>query len=355
MEVHHLTLQDDGNTYERRPRPNGVREIEWAPLAGKGSLEPSQWAGQLHRFRQLLADINPELIHAGPIQSGAWLAAQSGFHPFVAVSWGSDLLVDADRDAVWRAASEFVLHRADRLICDATAVREKALSLGCSANRILQFPWGVDLEAIDAHSPKDMRISLGWQEAKIVLSTRTWEPIYGVDLALEAFSRAHARERSLRLVLLGSGSQESSIKRRIRELGLSDVVACPGRVENPVILDFLSSADVYLSCSHSDGSSISLLEAMAVGLPVVATDLPANREWIDPSRQGWLARVGDVEGFAEHLLTAVSLPLQLAREMRDANLARVRADANWRKSAARMVAAYRALAASSPFPNLTPT
>ena len=58
------------------------------------------------------------------------------------------------------------------------------------------------------------------------------------------------------------------------------------------------AADVYLSCAHSDGTSISMVEALASGLPVVVTDLPSNREWIAPGSNGWLGRLGDAASFA---------------------------------------------------------
>ena len=53
------------------------------------------------------------------------------------------------------------------------------------------------------------------------------------------------------------------------------------------------AADLYLSASHSDGSSVSLMEALGCGLPVLVSDIPGNREWVTDGEQGWLFPDGD--------------------------------------------------------------
>ncbi len=64
-------------------------------------------------------------------------------------------------------------------------------------------------------------------------------------------------------------------------------------------------ADLYISPSHVDGSSVSLMEALASGLPCLVSDIPGNKEWIEDGVNGWLFRDGDVDDLAEKILNAI--------------------------------------------------
>ena len=67
---------------------------------------------------------------------------------------------------------------------------------------------------------------------------------------------------------------------------------------------YYRSADLYLSASHSDGSSVSLMEALACGRPVLVSDIPGNREWLENSPAGWLFTDGDEDALADGILQA---------------------------------------------------
>jgi L-malate glycosyltransferase len=218
--------------------------------------------------------------------------------------------------------------------------------VGYPAQRIVQIPWGVDLKAfISNPAPNDIRSKLGWKDAYVALSTRSWEPIYGIEVILGAFEKAHSRERGMRLILLGSGSLSAQIEDFIKRHGLTDAVYIPGTIVPEAIPDFYKAADVYISCTHSDGTSVSLLEAMASGLPVIVTDIPANREWVQHGVNGWLAADGDAEEFGRTLLLAASLTPQDRHRMASQNRRVVEERADWGVNFARVLAAYRYLEA----------
>ncbi|MBA3341018.1 MAG: glycosyltransferase family 4 protein [Gemmatimonadaceae bacterium] len=77
---------------------------------------------------------------------------------------------------------------------------------------------------------------------------------------------------SARLILLGDGPLEREVRRLIRDLGLQDPIHTPGRVPYESLPDYFRPAAAYVSAAVSDGTSVSLLEAMACGLPVVASN-----------------------------------------------------------------------------------
>ena len=151
-------------------------------------------------LRRVLDAVAPDFVHAGPVPTSAFVAAAAGFRPLAAMSWGSDLLVDADRDEAWRQRARYALERSDLLFCDCDAVRERAWRLaGFPADRIVQFPWGVDLDLFRPDGERlPWRDRPGWGAATPLVATRSWEPGYGIETLLESFARATSRRGGLR-------------------------------------------------------------------------------------------------------------------------------------------------------------
>ena len=262
------------------------------------------------------------------------------------MSWGSDLLLDAERDIGVAWAARFALEHARHLVCDATAVREKARRLaGVADARVVQFPWGIDTNRYrPGPDASGLRDRLGWHDATVVISTRSWAPVYGVDVAVRAFARAHRERPDLRLLLVGDGPLAGEVDRAIEEEGVASAVHRPGRVGQDRLPDLFRAADLYLSCAESDGTSISLLEAMGTGLPVVVTDAPGNREWVGPVG-GRLAPAGDAAAFAHALL---DLAASDVAEAALANRQRVLDRADWDANVQRLLKAYRECAPLAP-------
>ena len=78
---------------------------------------------------------------------------------------------------------------------------------------IVTFPWGIDLDRFTpGESSLDLRQRLGWNATQIYISTRTWEPVYEIDVLVEAFALGHEENPDARLALLGDGSQEDAIR-----------------------------------------------------------------------------------------------------------------------------------------------
>jgi len=173
-----------------------------------------------------------------------------------------------------------------------------------------------------------------------LLSTRAWEPIYGVDVIANAFVQAAQIRSELRLVMLGNGSQAALIYQIFKAGGVLDRVQFPGQVEQDELPNYYQEADIYLCASHSDGTSISLLEALACGTPVVVSDIPGNQEWIEPGVQGWLFPDGDAQALAQEILKAFDQRQRLPEMTRAArSLAEQRAD--WNKNFPELFKAYQ--------------
>ena len=256
------------------------------------------------------------------------------------------MLVDADRSRLARFITRYTLQSADMILVDSNAVRAKIRALvDYPEDRFVSFPWGIDLDTFRRQpSASPLRRQLGWHDNPVVLSTRSWEPIYDVTTLVEAFAQALRIRPDLRLVLAADGSLRSEVHRLLRERGLSEVVHLPGRVPNDLLVQYYSLADVYVSTSRSDGASISLLEAMACGLAIVVADIPSNREWITPGVNGWLFEPADSAGLAATLLRALGA-WSRRDELAAKNRELVERRANWDRNFPLLLGAYGRMAA----------
>jgi glycosyltransferase involved in cell wall biosynthesis len=121
-------------------------------------------------------------------------------------------------------------------------------------------------------------------------------------------------------------------------LALQAHVQFHGRVGDQAMVEAIQRARVSVSVPTSDATSVSVLESMACGLPIIASDLPANRQWID-MRGGWITPLRDVSAITQALLQAHDLPDQ-ARAMGLHNRERIERDASRRGQMDRMWQLY---------------
>jgi glycosyltransferase involved in cell wall biosynthesis len=335
-QIYLLRLEGNPGAQKNRTLPNRVSEVFW--LGGKRPQAWIDYPALLVDLQRVIRQVQPDIIHAGPIQSVASLVAQTGFKPLVSMSWGSDLLVDADSSAWMRWMTRFTLQKTSVLVGDCQAISQKAQTFGFPEERIVLFPWGVDLQHFSPGSGNALRKKLGWNKAFILLCVRSWEPLYGVDLVVRTFVQAVQAEPRLRLILLGGGSQEEEIKGLVEKNGLQEVIHFGGQVGLEDLPDYYRAADLYVSASHSDGSSVSLMEALACGKPALVSDIPGNREWITNEETGWLFKDNDERELIEEMLAA-SHRKDLENIGKNARfLASQRA--NWNQNSKKLLEAY---------------
>ncbi len=284
-------------------------------------------------LRKLFGIIKPDVLHTGWVQDHGFLGALSGFHPTLSMPWGSDVLIRPYDStlAMWRA--RFTLRRADMITCDAQSVKDQIIKLsGCPSNKIVVFPWGIDLKTFRPECSGEVRKRLGWDHKKVLICTRNFDiRVHGVEYLIHAVPAVFERRPDVRVILVGTGPLEHEYRELVSELGLDDVVHFAGWLNEIQMAEHLKAADVYVSTSLSDGTSASLLEAMACGLPVVVTDVPSYFEWIEHGVNGYIVPRKDETRLAEALVKLLESP-QPQKEMGERNLQVARERADWDKN-----------------------
>jgi glycosyltransferase involved in cell wall biosynthesis len=161
-----------------------------------------------------------------------------------------------------------------------------------------------DVEALAAHAPDHAWLT--GDGPPVVLGVGRLVEQKDFTTLIDAFARVRKR-RDARLIVLGEGPQREVLERRARERGVADDVSLPGFVDNPFA--YLARGSVYVLSSRYEGLPGTLIQAMACGCPVVATDCRSGpAEVLDRGRYGELVPVGDAAAMAAAIDRALDAP-----------------------------------------------
>jgi len=275
----------------------------------------------------------PDVVVAHYVPNYGFLGALVGRHPLVVAAWGSDLLrVGSDAPRRWRA--RYVMQRADLVIADSGNLAAAARAHGAPAERLVTMPWGIDLARF-APAP-------GARVPRLLVQTRMHEPVYGVETLIEGAAPVLAEHPDARLVVAGDGKRRAMLERHAARLLPAGRFTFTGRLEPAALARLLQQADLYLSASRSDSTSVSLLEAMACGALPVVSDIDGNREWVADGEGARLFRAADPLDLARALRAALADPAW-ADAARARNRRVVEARADWNANMAQVESRLEAL------------
>jgi glycosyltransferase involved in cell wall biosynthesis len=182
-----------------------------------------------------------------------------------------------------------------------------------------------------------------------LIVTRNLEPIYDIATAINAFAIVSRRHPEARLTIAGSGPSRSELERLAQELGVAACVSFTGRLDNAALPDLYRSASVHLNSSRIDNMPISLLEAMASGVPIASTRAGGIPYLVEHEKTGLLVPIGDHQALAAAALRLLDDP-QLAARLAKAARQAVQAF-SWPSVRTRLFAVYAGAIHHAPEPS----
>lgn len=286
-------------------------------------------------LRRLARRLGPDIVHAQYVTSYGFIAAAARLHPLVLTAWGTDVLISPQGSAIRRWLSSYAVRHSDVVTTVAVHMNPAVAALGARLDDVSAVPFGVDLERFRlpaAARPAGERLR--------IISTRNLAPLYRIDNLVDAVAALRDKGIAVDLDLVGDGVLRAPLEQQVARLGLSDSVRFHGFVEPSRLAELLGAADIFVTSAISDGNNVSLNEAMACGCFPIATDIPANSQWIDQGENGLLYPAGDAVGLAAALERAVRDP-ELRRRTVAVNRRIVETRADWRVCVTRMEESYR--------------
>lgn len=197
----------------------------------------------------------------------------------------------------YQMLDRFCLKRFDRVVCVSKRLHEEFAKLGISADRLVYLPNAVCLPEQSPGQRDTVRQQLGGApEDKIIVTIGRLSPEKGLDILLAAFARQFGTDHDVRLILVGDGPKMMELMLLADRLGITDQVVFVGFTAD--VARYYAAADLFVMSSHTEGFPLALLEAMAWGLPVLATAVGGIPDIVQDGKDGCLVPPGDEEQLA---------------------------------------------------------
>jgi PEP-CTERM/exosortase A-associated glycosyltransferase len=313
----HRTLEEDvegWHFYRTAPVPAPLSRI---PIARELHL----MARMTRRIEDIVRQKRPDVIHAHSPVLNAIPALRAGKRFGIPVvyevrAFWEDAAVDHGtaregglRYQLSRALETYALQRADAVTTICEGLRADIVARGVAAQKVTVIPNAVDIQkfTVDTKPDQGLKKRLGFEGAVVLGFIGSFYAYEGLALLLEALPKILGREERVRLLLVGGGPQEASLKQLATRLGIADMVVFAGRVSHAEVQRYYDVVDILvyprLSMRLTElVTPLKPLEAMAQGRMLVASDVGGHRELIKDRETGFLFKAGDVEALAKSIL-----------------------------------------------------
>ena len=265
-----------------------------------------------------LLHVHYAIPHASSAYTAKRILASSGVDlPVITTLHGTDITL-LGKDPNFEPVISFAINESDAVTAVSSSLRSdtyKLFGINCEIDVIPNFICPKHFANLgSAHD----RSEFAAEDEALVCHVSNFRPVKRVEDVVRTFARL-LEQRPGRLMMVGDGPDRPAAERLSRELGLGDKVFFLGKLKNP--LEALSIADLFLLPSESESFGLAALEAMACGVPVVASEAGGLPEVIRHGVSGMLAPVGDVDTMGDH----AAFLLDPAHHERFRNQARERA------------------------------
>ncbi|MEV4837677.1 glycosyltransferase family 4 protein [Nonomuraea sp. NPDC049486] len=331
---------------------------------GRGEV-PFEMRGRMIKgadaVTKLVTQLRPQVLHAATDHRNGSVAHavrdRTGtpfvyeVRGFLEETWASrdPKRVGSQRHVLQREREAFLMREADAVVTLAETMATEIVERGVPRERIHLAPNAVDDSLLTAqYDGASFRREMGIEDREIVVGSVSSIVAYeGFATLLRAAALLRDQGNPVRVLIVGDGAERENLLELVTELGLSDAIL-PGRVGPEEALQAQDAIDIFV-CPREDlrvtrlVTPLKPVEAMALGKPVVLSDLPALSELVGSDGAGMLVPAGDPGEFAKALGALADDPAKRA-EMGEAGRAEVAAKRTWSRVAETYQALYRSLA-----------
>ncbi len=251
---------------------------------------------KVRAIKKIINKIQPDILHAHYATSYGTVGALTGFHPFIITTLGTDVLISPNQSLIYRIFLKFAFRRADWITAMADHMKKAITDLGVSEKKVSTVMFGIDPKIF---SRENRLIDVS---KFVITSTRNFEPVYNLDLLIDALNLIQDKIPNLEVNLIGAGSLKNQMEEKVLKYNMQNTVKFYGKVQQTEIASTLCRSNLFVTTSLSDGNNISLNEAMACGTISIATDIPANRFWMKDGVNGFLVPTDNPQVLADKIL-----------------------------------------------------
>ncbi len=299
----------------------------WRPTGTK-----LDYLANIRLMRKLLRELKPDILHAHYATSYGLLGAKANFHPFVISVWGSDIS-QFPKSYFKRKWLQSVLTKSDSITATGNFLATATERLLENKTKVVVAPFGVDMEVFQPAAQKQ-------NETTVIGTTKSLEVVYGQEYLIRAFAKLD--HPNLKLFLVGDGSLRSRFEKLVADLKVIERVEFAGRVAHHQISNCLQKIDILANPSLRESFGVSVLEAQACEIPVIASNVGGLPEVMRDGATGFLVPPGNVNAIAEKIELLAS-DENLRRRMGKAGREFVKKNYDWNENAKIMEQLYDSL------------
>ncbi|MEQ1869339.1 MAG: glycosyltransferase [Vicinamibacterales bacterium] len=278
--------------------------VDYTELIERHSFDVGIW----RQLKELIRLKRIDIVHAHEYKTDllAWLLWQRGGP--IALSTAHGWTGHSGRERhVYYPLDKYLLSRFPKVIAVSSEIRHELIRHGANPDRVVTILNGIDHERFrrDPSRRLPMRHSLGLEDGDIVIgSVGRLEPQKRFDLLIEAVSALRERIPRLKLVIAGAGSLQAELAACVKQCHVEDRCLLLGHRDD--VVDLHHAFDLYVQSSDYEGTPNSVLEAMALETPVVATDVGGTAELIRDGVDGLIVPPDNQQALVEGIASLVA-------------------------------------------------
>ncbi len=311
--------------------------VDYVEVPERHSFDPQVWT----RLKKLIADRQIDLLHAHDYKTdllALLLSRATGTRAIATVhGWTGH---SARERYCYYPADKRVLAWFPRLIAVSSDIARELIAHGADPARVTTVLNAIDPQQFsrDPARVAEMRDSLGLAPHHIAIgAVGRLEPQKRFDLLLEAFAVVHARRPDTRLIIAGDGSLNQALTAQRKALGLEHSVIMTGHVTD--VIGLHHALDLFAQSSDYEGTPNSVLEAMAMDTPIVATEAGGTAELVHDGEHGRIIPIGRVDRLIDGIEAALS-DFTNTRKMADRARIRVQGELSFETRVRRVEGIY---------------
>lgn len=256
--------------------PCGYKFVSREHIVTFRSKNPIKWILENGKLKKILKEIQPSVVHIHQANRLALFVTRHCHKlkiPVILSVWGSDVLLVPKRNAFFKLLTRKIIQRSNIVVGNSDNIVTALAEFTLPNQKIVNLHYGVDLI-----EPK--------KKQKIVYSNRSHGSLYRVDQIIKYSEEFFRQYPDWKLVVAGSGPETDNLKNLVSELKINDFVEFVGWQDQQQNYEWYAIASIYISLPSSDGTSVSVLEAMSAGCVMVLPDLPVTKEIIRDGEGG---------------------------------------------------------------------
>lgn len=255
------------------------------------------------RLAKLMRDNNIQILHTHLFSAGLWgrLAALIGGRPKIITT--EHTTTDWEKSLKKTVSNRLLNPITDRIVAVTDTVGKTVIDVQkVVPGQVIIIPNGINIDNFSYGKTAKRKTILPGSKPRIaIISSLT--PVKRHDLLFEALKICFKRIPTISCCVVGDGPERAGLEQIVRNLGISNFVFFLGNRND--VNEILADVDIVVSTSDYEGLPINLLEAMAAGVPVVATDVGGNKDLVDSGKTGILVERGNVEAIANGICNVI--------------------------------------------------